>query len=436
VARSTRNQRLVLLAALALCVFGAGLSGVLVMQDVDARSGVSGIAGWVCKVVSPAGDGCAATARSRWARISVPVPFLSPERGFEIRRPAFPVAFLGVAYFISVAVWITAIGRSGGRRMRVLALLLVGGGLAVSATLTSLMLTETAPWCALCAIVHGTNVILVATVGVMVLRKTTTGDAPPAITGRHALTAAALAAALVATAWVYRHERVERRVTSDRLEPYRTLVAALRDDAAFLRREHEAQPHHEFPLRDGETPAPADAVELVMFTDFECPACVCRSRFVRDHLQPMFGANLVVRIRHFPLCGDCNPSVTGCNNAGACAAARAVEAARQLGGDVAFEAARTVILADGWSAFANDLWALAGRIGLDPDGFVRAMDDAAVLAAVADDVALAQSIGVTETPTLYLDGRRVPAICDGPLFWRTMAERHGAVVLDTTGAAD
>jgi predicted DsbA family dithiol-disulfide isomerase len=127
--------------------------------------------------------------------------------------------------------------------------------------------------------------------------------------------------------------------------------------------------------------------------------------------MPMFDSGLVVRIRHFPA-----------PRAGSQAAARATEAARVLGGEAAFDAARTAIVAEGWDAFADDgARVLAERLGLDPGSFARAMHGDEVDAIVRADVALGESLDISATPTLFLDGRRVDEIIDGPVFWQAAA---------------
>ncbi|MHC4776699.1 MAG: DsbA family protein, partial [Planctomycetota bacterium] len=40
---------------------------------------------------------------------------------------------------------------------------------------------------------------------------------------------------------------------------------------------------------------------------------------------------------------------------------------------------------------------------------------------VADDVALAQELGVIGTPAMFLDGRFVNDLCQSAVFWRTYA---------------
>jgi hypothetical protein len=48
---------------------------------------------------------------------------------------------------------------------------------------------------------------------------------------------------------------------------------------------------------------------------------------------------------------------------------------------------------------------------------------AAAQTTVASDVALARGLGVTTTPALFLDGRRVPELCvNSDVFWTTIRQ--------------
>ncbi|MHC4588207.1 MAG: DsbA family protein, partial [Planctomycetota bacterium] len=64
---------------------------------------------------------------------------------------------------------------------------------------------------------------------------------------------------------------------------------------------------------------------------------------------------------------------------------------------------------------------LAQRIGLDPDLLMAEIDSDEVRRIVADDVALAQELGVIGTPAMFLDGRFVNDLCQSAVFWRTYA---------------
>ncbi len=58
----------------------------------------------------------------------------------------------------------------------------------------------------------------------------------------------------------------------------------------------------------------------------------------------------------------------------------------------------------------------------------------AVRRIVESDIALADALGVTGTPTLFLDGRRVTRLCETPRFWEAVADHWGGTSQDGQGA--
>ena len=67
---------------------------------------------------------------------------------------------------------------------------------------------------------------------------------------------------------------------------------------------------------------------------------------------------------------------------------------------------------------------LAREIGLAPELLAVQMDSQEVHRLVDDDIALARELGVTGTPAMFLDGRRVTELCNTLAFWRTYAKTH------------
>ena len=65
---------------------------------------------------------------------------------------------------------------------------------------------------------------------------------------------------------------------------------------------------------------------------------------------------------------------------------------------------------------------LAAAIGLEGNQFLEDMNCEKVRQRVAADVALAAELGVAGTPTVVLNGRRVPQLCaTSPIFWEAVA---------------
>lgn len=141
------------------------------------------------------------------------------------------------------------------------------------------------------------------------------------------------------------------------------------------------------------------SVELVTFTDLQCPHC----RNVAEALRPILheqrgGIRLI--FRHYPLDTACNPHAKRSRHPGSCRLALAAICADAQGkgtefSDAAFE--------DG---SAGNIERIGASVGLDPNVFQAclASDDASrVLRASIDD---AEARDVHSTPTLFLNGTR------------------------------
>lgn len=145
----------------------------------------------------------------------------------------------------------------------------------------------------------------------------------------------------------------------------------------------------------------ADAlVTIEEFGDFECPPCAGLSRSIAM-LKDDYGVRLRVIFRHSPL--EKHPH--------ALAAAYAAEAAGLQGRfwemhDLLYQEQRT------WH-YATNVEPLftgyAQRLGLDVERFQRDSVSEEAKARVAADRERAAALGITETPTLFINDRALPS---------------------------
>lgn len=344
-----------------------------------------------------------------------------------------PVAFLGLAYFVFLGIWFGLLGgpRPQSRPWHRVPLAVVGVGALGSVFFLGLMATRQAPWCLLCVLVHALNGVLATLVFllrgrfVVTLPSAATGalHGRPAftLTGRQVARTIAFSLLVIAALWLYRREHLGFRRQYAELLPYRALVRSLQTDPGFLLREFWAQPQETIPMDRAETVADGRP-QLVVFTDYQCDTCACHARRVQKQIEDAFGGQLALAVRHHPLCAACNPQVSTDMHPQACAAAYAAEAARLQGGAAAFGRMHELLFAHR-KQLSDDVYrALAVRIGLDGERLLRDMQGETVQAVVRADVELARTLGVTRTPTIFLDGRRVPDICHTPAFWPAIAQ--------------
>lgn len=133
---------------------------------------------------------------------------------------------------------------------------------------------------------------------------------------------------------------------------------------------------------------------FVEFLDFECEACLALYPVVED-LRDEYGDRVTFVVRHMPLHGN---SVN---------AALAAEAAAEQG---EFEAMykRLFETAEEWghqeASQREVFFGYAEELGLDMEQFTAAYDDPATLERIEQSYQDGQSLGVSGTPTFFLDG--------------------------------
>jgi protein-disulfide isomerase/uncharacterized membrane protein len=157
---------------------------------------------------------------------------------------------------------------------------------------------------------------------------------------------------------------------------------------------------YEFSIADDD-PAIGDRtgrLQLVVFSDFQCPACRRAAQAIahaREH-HP----ELSVVFKHYPLSKACNPALRVDLHPLSCAAAYAAEAARRQGKfweyhDALFEA--------GDPLDAGAIRNAASHVGLDLDRFDADIADEGTKAKVDADIALGKTLKVTGTPSIFLN---------------------------------
>jgi protein-disulfide isomerase len=141
--------------------------------------------------------------------------------------------------------------------------------------------------------------------------------------------------------------------------------------------------------------ATAPLVTLVMFADFECPFCRRTVPTLRL-LESRFKNELTIVWKHLPL-----PQHPNAANA-----ARLSLVARERAGDTGFWRAHDLLFAAAPELDAANLARIAEQVGLeanDLSAVIRGEHQAAIDA----DVALAKRLGVTGTPTFFVNGLRL-----------------------------
>ncbi|UCF34603.1 MAG: thioredoxin domain-containing protein, partial [Phycisphaerales bacterium] len=224
--------------------------------------------------------------------------------------------------------------------------------------------------------------------------------------------------------WMYRSAKLETRRQVAKLVPYKEFVDQRQEDPAFLLREFYAGPEQILSaavLIDGEGPT-EDVPTVTIFTDFQCPECSCFAQKWQMEYRHQLMGPIRVDLRHLPLSRECNDSVASNLHPEACNASYAAEAARLQGGDEAFWKLHDLLFESTRRLSTKPYAELATRIGLDGEQLLADMRRTSVRQSVARDVALAANLGVRGTPTVFVNGRRVPEFClHNPVFWEALS---------------
>src|SRR5947209_14241364 len=146
------------------------------------------------------------------------------------------------------------------------------------------------------------------------------------------------------------------------------------------------------PLGDGPTwGSPAAPVTIVEFADFECPVCK-ESLPVLQEVRSLYPEQVRIVYRNFPLAS--HPQARP--------AAEAAHCAHEQG---QFWAYHDALFAKAPDLQASDYVRLAERLKLNAADFAACLSSDRPKVAVAKDLADAQALGLSGTPTFFINGR-------------------------------
>jgi protein-disulfide isomerase len=146
--------------------------------------------------------------------------------------------------------------------------------------------------------------------------------------------------------------------------------------------------------------SPAAPVTLVEFSDFQCPFCAELSREI-DRLAEEMPNTVWLIFKRFPI-SKIHPWADQAARAGICLARQSDKAFWRFE-RLTFDGQKSV---DSEHAAAQ-LRELALRAGAVPAPFDQCLADGSSAAQVRAAIAAGEAVGVSETPTIFLNGRRI-----------------------------
>src|SRR6201999_4006950 len=177
------------------------------------------------------------------------------------------------------------------------------------------------------------------------------------------------------------------------------------------------------PDRDHIRGDPNGAVTLVEYADFECPYCGRAEPTIRELLGMEHKGGLRYVFRHLPL-QDVHPHAQ--------LAAEASEAAAAQG---AFWPMHDTLMAHQGELDLDDVHRYADELELDGDKLEEEVRRRVYLQRVDEDVASADTSGVSGTPTFFINGRRHQGVYDIEALTKAMARAKTLADAETKALA-
>jgi protein-disulfide isomerase/uncharacterized membrane protein len=327
------------------------------------------------------------------------------------RQLGIPVAGWGVIYFATLLA-LLALGRLLDPGFRAAAssaaaLVACAGGAASIALILS-QVSGVVPLCPLCLVANGLNLLAVAPLATgggrsLGAHLKAWGRGLSYLTGREVADACAARYRVLSFAFVGLFAGVLYQwvvIEADRAES-----ASRTPSAEDVVADYEAAPVVDLPIDTADPilgPTGARA-RLVVFSDAFCPFCRGFWSGIRK-FTAKYGEDLQVVYKHFPLDSPCNAAVPASVHPLACNAGLALEAANAQGQFWAYHDALSTPRSTGKE---NPLIFAARNLGLDMDRFTAGLKAPGTKERLEGDVALGVRLGVTTTPALFLNGRRL-----------------------------
>lgn len=417
-----------------LAAAGVYINYQLTLKHVTPADASPDVPEWFDAVCNPEGSetfSCDEALKSRWAYFSVSdFSFKTPSPQSR-KELIFPVSLLGMFYFSILFVWYLGVGEcSYNRRFwHLVPLMIVLCGAAASAYFAYVMVTQLEAKCPWCIAAHAINgLLLIGTILLWPRRPRAVAEpaaqpdeavdsvepaTQPAVSvdletnphGRLVLITALCAVTLLyAQTLLYGHQKFAQVKKA-----YEEEITRMQGDTETQLLQHFGYPIQKVDVRpDDPARGGGRGISLVLFSDFQCPACRRAAKSLEERVLPQFEGRIRLVWKHYPLCADCNPNVSRNLHPQACAAAYAAEAARLQGGVEKFWQLHDYLFANQTQIRQMNYRQVAKQLLLDPDKFVADMESDAVKQRVQEDIALGKSLNIKSTPSMYLGGRPLP----------------------------
>lgn len=175
-------------------------------------------------------------------------------------------------------------------------------------------------------------------------------------------------------------------------------------------------------LEDQPSLGPANApVTIVEYADLQCPSCALLHNFLEKEVVPKYGDKVRVVFKEFPLTNIHEWSLTG---AVAAQCAYQIDPAKYVPFRSLVYQNQTTVNADN---SRDMLLHFAAQAGIDNLQLASCIDAKTSLPRVEANAQEAQALGITQTPTTFVNGRIVVGAPEPAAFFKIIDEAlHGA----------
>jgi protein-disulfide isomerase/uncharacterized membrane protein len=203
--------------------------------------------------------------------------------------------------------------------------------------------------------------------------------------------------------------RAETRRLQTILDDPRLLQKYL-DDKAW--KEYEDAPTQKIDLTGLTPKGPANApIHVVEFSDFLCPFCRSIAAAFQNFIPQSRGL-VGIYFKNYPLEKDCNDKLQSTLHPGACQVALGGICALQQGPDSFWRYHDKAFSKPLQAPKLDDVVSLAAEAGLDFARLEQCMKSGAARDQLASQIEEAHRLGVNATPTLFINGKKLPRVND------------------------
>jgi protein-disulfide isomerase/uncharacterized membrane protein len=159
-------------------------------------------------------------------------------------------------------------------------------------------------------------------------------------------------------------------------------------------------------------------IHVVEFSDYLCPFCRSLAGAFKDFI-PKSQGRVVVHFKNYPLDKTCNPKLQSTVHEGACWLAFGAICAQEQGRFAAYQDA--VFATPARPMGRDDAVRIATAAGLAAPTLQTCLDSPDTKGRLASEIEEADRVGVKGTPTLFINGKRLPRVND----FLTAIEKEG-----------